>query len=132
MTRGKLRLGFASLTMGSGAVSVVMTHSSISKTGHKLLGGVVRTASQHNDLCRVDADTCFHDPNSLPSMHADLEGILRNGIPLAMETWEHFRREMGWKANDVDKIFAHQVSAVHQSMLFDALKLEKSKGFSTV
>lgn len=132
ITRGKLRLGFASLTMGSGSVSVVMTHSSISKTGHKFLGGVVRTASQHNDLCRVDADTCFHDPNSFPSMHANSEGILRNGLPLAMETWKAFQDEIGWRADDVDKVFTHQVSAVHQSLFFDALKLDKSKGFSTV
>jgi 3-oxoacyl-[acyl-carrier-protein] synthase III len=132
MTRGKLRLGFASLTMGSGAVSVVMTHSSISKSGHKLLGGVVRTASQHNDLCRVDADTCFYDLNGFPSLHTDSEGILMYGVRLAMETWESFQREMGWKANDIDKFFTHQVSAVHQSMFFETLKLDKSKGFSTV
>lgn len=132
ITRGKLRSGFASLTMGSGAVSVVMAHSSISRSGHKLLGGVVRTASQHNDLCRVDGDTCFYDPNGFPSLHTDSEGILMNGVQLAVETWEGFQREMGWKANDVDKIFTHQVSAVHQSMFFEALKLDRSKGFSTV
>ena len=132
ITRGKLRLGYASLTMGSGAVSVVMTHSSISKSGRRLLGGVVRTASQHNDLCRVDADTCFHDPNSFPSMHANSEGILRNGLPLAMEVWEAFQAEIGWKADDVDKIFTHQVSAVHQSMLLDALGFDQSRDFSTV
>ncbi|MDM7998900.1 MAG: 3-oxoacyl-ACP synthase III [Dehalococcoidia bacterium] len=132
ITRAKVRLGFASLTMGSGAVSVVMTHSSISKSGHKLLGGVVRTASQHNDLCRVDADTCFYDPESFPSMHANSEGILRNGMQLAMETWECFQREMGWRPEDVDKIFTHQVSAVHQALFFETLKLDKAKGFSTV
>ena len=132
MTRGKLRLGFASLTMGSGSVSVVMTHSSISKASHKFLGGVVRNASQHNDLCRVDADTCFNDPSSFPSMHADSEGILRNGLPLAVETWEAFQGEMGWKASDVDKVFTHQVSAVHQNLFMDTLKLDRAKGFSTV
>lgn len=132
ITRGKLRLGFASLTMGSGAVSVVMTHSSISKSGHRLLGGVVRTASQHNDLCRVEGDTCFHDPRNFPSLHTDSEGILMNGVHLAMETWGVFQREIGWEENDVDKIFTHQVSAVHQSLFFETLKLDKSKGFSTV
>ena len=132
VTRGKLKLGFASLTMGSGAVSVVMTHSSISKSGHRLLGGIVRNASEHNGLCRVDTDTCFHDPEGFPSLHTDSEGILTNGVRLAMETWEDFQREMGWTADDVDKIFTHQVSAVHQSMFFEALKLDKSKGFSTV
>jgi 3-oxoacyl-[acyl-carrier-protein] synthase III len=132
VTRGKLKLGFASLTMGSGAVSVVMTHSSISKSGHRLLGGIVRNASEHNGLCRVDSDTCFHDPGGFPNLHTDSEGILINGVRLAMEAWEDFQREMGWKADDVDKIFTHQVSAVHQSMFFEALRLDKSKSFSTV
>jgi 3-oxoacyl-[acyl-carrier-protein] synthase III len=132
MTRGKLKLGFASLTMGSGSVSVVMTHSSISKSGHKLLGGVVRNASEHNGLCRVDADTCFHDPESFPNMHANFEGILRNGLPLAAQTWEAFKREIGWTEAAVDKVFTHQVSAIHHELLFDTLKLDKTKGFSTV
>ena len=132
VTRGKLKMGFASLTMGSGSVSVVMTHSSISKSGHRLLGGVVRNASKHNGLCRVDSDTCFHDPDCFPSMHANFEGILRNGLPLAAETWEAFKRELGWNEAQVDRVFTHQVSAVHQELLFDTLKLDKAKGFSTV
>jgi 3-oxoacyl-[acyl-carrier-protein] synthase III len=132
ITRGKLKEGFASLTMGCGAVSVVLAHSSVSKTNHRIMGGVVRSASQHNNLCRVDSDTCFFDPDSFPSMHANFEGILRNGMPLALETWEAFQREMGWTGADVDRVFTHQVSAVHQDIVFDVLKLEKSKGFSTV
>ncbi len=132
VTRGKLKEGFASLTMGSGSVSVVMSHSSISRSGHRLLGGVVRNASRHNGLCRVDNDTCFHDPDSFPSMHANFEGILRNGLPLAAETWEAFKHELGWNEAQVDKVFTHQVSAVHQELLFDTLKLDMAKGFSTV
>jgi 3-oxoacyl-[acyl-carrier-protein] synthase III len=106
ITRGKLETGLASLTMGSGSVSVVMTHSSISRSGHRLLGGVVRNASS--------------------------EGILRNGLPLAAETWEAFKRELGWTEAQVDRVFTHQVSAVHHELLFDTLKLDKAKGFSTV
>jgi 3-oxoacyl-[acyl-carrier-protein] synthase III len=106
ITRGKLKTGLASLTMGSGSVSVVMTHSSISRSGHRLLGGVVRNASS--------------------------EGILRNGLPLAAETWEAFKRELGWTEAQVDRVFTHQVSAVHHELLFDTLKLDKAKGFSTV
>lgn len=132
VTRGKLKQGFASLTMGSGSVSVVMSHSSISRSGHRLLGGVVRNASRHNGLCRVERDTCFHDPESFPSMHANFEGILRNGLPLAAETWAAFKRELGWSEAEVDKVFTHQVSAVHHDLLFDTLKLDKAKGFSTV
>ena len=131
VTRAKLKLGFASLTMGSGAVSAVLAHSSISRSGHRLIGGVVRTASQHNGLCRIEADTAFFS-ETFPSMRANFEGILRNGLQLASETWQALQKEMGWGESQVDRVFCHQVSAVHQQLLFETLGMDKSKGFSTV
>jgi len=132
VTRDKLKVSFASLTLGSGAVAVVLTHSSLSKSGHKLLGGAVRTASQHNRLCRIEADTYFFDPDSYPNMSTDYTGILKNGVALAAETWQAFKRELGWRELDVDLFFTHQVSSVHQELLFRTLGLDESKGFSTV
>ncbi|MCX5998068.1 MAG: 3-oxoacyl-ACP synthase III [Chloroflexi bacterium] len=132
VTRRKLNLGLASLTMGSGAASAVLTHSSISRTRHRLVGGMVRTASNHNDLCRVEGDACLSDPDSVPSMHADAHGILTNGVELICETWDALLQDLGWKHRDVDKIFGHQVSTVHNQLTFDALGLDKSKGFFTV
>ena len=132
VTRDKLKVSFASLTLGSGAVAVVMTHSSLSKSGHKLLGGAVRTASQHNGLCRIERDTYFYDPLSYPNMSTDYTGILSNGVALAAETWKAFQREMGWREPDVDWFFTHQISSVHQQVLFHTLGLDPSKGFSTV
>jgi len=132
ITREKLKTSFASLTLGAGAVAMVMTHSSLSKSGHKLLGGTVRTASQHNGLCRIERDTYFHDPLSYPNMSTDYTGILSNGVALAAETWKAFQREMGWREPEVDWFFTHQVSTVHQQVLFHTLELDKSKGFSTV
>jgi len=132
ITRDKLKDSFASLTLGSGAAAVVLTHSSLSKSRHKLLGGVVRTASQHNGLCRVENDTYFYDPNSYPNMSTDSPGILNNGVTLAVETWKAFQRELGWNHNDIDAVFTHQVSAVHRQVLLRALGLDESKGFSTV
>ncbi|TET16211.1 MAG: 3-oxoacyl-ACP synthase III [Dehalococcoidia bacterium] len=132
VTRDKLKVSFASLTLGSGAVAVVLTRSSLSKSGHKLLGGAVRTASEHNDLCRVDKDTYFYDPLSYPNMSTDYTGILNNGVALAAETWKAFQRELGWREPDVGGFFTHQVSTVHQQMLFHTLELDESKCFSTV
>jgi len=132
VTRDKLKVSFASLTLGSGAVAVVLTHSSLTKSGHKLLGGAVRTASQHNRLCRIEADTYFFDPDSYPNMSTDYTGILKNGVALAAETWQAFKRELGWRELDVDLFFTHQVSSVHQELLFRTLGLDESKGFSTV
>jgi 3-oxoacyl-[acyl-carrier-protein] synthase III len=132
ITRNKLKLAFATLTLGSGAVAAVLTHSSLSQDGHKLLGGVTRAASQHNDLCRIEADACFLDLNTLPDMHTDYEEILKNGLSLAPDTWNATKEDLGWKNSDVDKLFTHQVSAVHSKLLFKALGLDETKDFSTV
>ena len=132
ITRNKLKESFASLTLGSGSVAAVLAHSSLSKSGHSILGGVVRTASQHNGLCRVEHDTYFYDTHSYPNMSTDYTGILNNGVVLAAETWKAFQRELGWNHKDVDKVFTHQVSSVHKHLLLRALGLDESKGFSTV
>ncbi len=132
VTRETLKPAFASLTLGSGAVAAVLTHSSVSQSGHKLVGGAVRTASQHNGLCRIPIDTCHFDTTDCPEMDADFGGILTNGLELASETWNDFRQELRWADEDVTKVFSHQVSTVHQEMVFRMLGLDKSKGFTTV
>jgi 3-oxoacyl-[acyl-carrier-protein] synthase-3 len=132
ITRDKLKLAFATLTLGSGAVAAVLTHSSLSQDGHKLLGGVTRAASQHNSLCRIDADASFLDLDELPDMHTDYEGVLKNGLKLAPDTWEATKQELGWKNSDIDRFFTHQVSAMHSKLLFKTLGLDYTKDFSTV
>jgi 3-oxoacyl-[acyl-carrier-protein] synthase III len=132
ITREELKLAFATLTLGSGATAAVLTHSSLSRDGHKLLGGVTRAASQHNGLCRIEADTCFFDPSILPEMHTDSRELLKNGAKLAPDTWEAIKQELAWKNSDVDRFFTHQVSAVHSRLLFKTLGLDKAKDFSTV
>lgn len=132
ITRDKLKLAFATLTLGSGAVAVVLTHSSLSQDGHRLLGGVTRTSSQHNDLCRIEADVSFLDLDELPDMRTDYAGVLKNGLALAPATWEATKQELGWNNSDVDRFFTHQVSAVHSKLLFKTLGLDNTKDFSTV
>jgi 3-oxoacyl-[acyl-carrier-protein] synthase III len=132
ITRDKLKLAFATLTLGSGAVAAVLTHSSLTQDGHKLLGGVTRAASQHNGLCRIEADASFLDLDELPDMRTDYEGVLKNGLRLAPDTWDDIKRELGWKTSDVGRFFTHQVSAVHSKLLFKTLGLDEAKDFSTV
>src|SRR4030042_2687384 len=132
VTRDKLKLAFATLTLGSGAVATVLTHSSLSRDGHNLLGGVTRAASQHNDLCRIEADASFLDLAELPNMRTDSTELLKNGAKLVPDTWEGTKRELGWKDSDVDRFFTHQVSAAHSRRLFRTLGLEKARDFTTV
>jgi 3-oxoacyl-[acyl-carrier-protein] synthase III len=132
ITRDKLKLAFATLTLGSGAVAAVLSHSSLTQDGHKLLGGVTRAASQHNGLCRIEADASFLNLDELPDMRTDYEGVLKNGLKLAPDTWEATKKELGWKNSDIDRFFTHQVSAVHSKLLFKTLGLDEAKDFSTV
>jgi 3-oxoacyl-[acyl-carrier-protein] synthase III len=132
ITRDKLKMAFATLTLGSGAVAVVLTRSSLSQNGHKLLGGVTRAASQHNGLCRIEADASFLDLDELPDMRTDYEGVLKNGLRLAPDTWEDTKQELGWRNPEVDRFFTHQVSVAHSKLLFKTLGLDDTKDFSTL
>jgi 3-oxoacyl-[acyl-carrier-protein] synthase-3 len=119
LTRDELKLAFATLTLGSGAVAAVLTHSSLSQDGH-------------NGLCRIEADASFFNLDELPDMRTDYERILKNGLQLAPDTWEATKQELGWRNPDVDRVFTHQVSTVHSRLLFKALVLDDAKTFSTV
>jgi len=132
ITKDKLKLAFATFTLGSGAVAAVLTHSSLSRDGHKLLGGVTRAASQHNVLCRIETDTCVSNPSVSLDMHTDSTELLKNGAKLIPDTWEGIKQELGWKDSDVDRFFTHQVSAMHSRRIFRTLGLDKSKDFSTI
>jgi len=132
MTRAKLKPQMASLTLGSGSVAAVLTHRSMSKSGHRIIGGTIRTHSQYNGLCRIEGETFFFDPYAHPTMNTDSEAVLKNGLVLAAETWRALKKELHWHNHDADKVFCHQVTTTHQQMLFDTLKLDPAKGFTTV
>jgi len=132
ITKDKLKLAFATFTLGSGAVAAVLTHSSLSREGHQLLGGVTRAASQHNGLCRIETDTCVSNPSISLEMHTDSTELLKNGAKLVPDTWEGIKQELGWKDSDVDRFFTHQVSAMHSRRLFRTLGLDKAKDFPTI
>ena len=131
MTRKKFKDTFASLTIGSGAAAIVMAHRSVSTTGHALSGGVVRTDSDQNTLCRGSADTGL-DADSRPEMSTQSEELLHRGCELAGRTWADFKKELGWSDADVSKTFCHQVGVAHRRLLFETLKLDPAIDYPTV
>ena len=131
LTRRQLKMAIASLTIGSGAVGLVMAHESVSNTGHHLLGGTARAATLHNDLCQGTADTGFDDDARM-LMRTDAETLLVRGCELASETWKDFRRELGWNNEDVDRCYTHQVGCAHRECLYQAIGVDVDKDFSTL
>lgn len=130
LTRQEFKAAFASLTIGSGAVALVLSHDSVSKTDHRLLGGAVMTATQHNDLCRGSADTGF-GPEAAMSMQTNAEALLVNGCALAAETWNSFKQTLGWSNGDIGRTYGHQVGSAHRECMVEALQLDPAKDFTT-
>lgn len=128
--RQKLKRAFSSFTIGSGAVALVMAHAGFSATGHRLLGGVARAATENSELCRGTADTGFA-PDATMLMSTDAETLLNSGCALAAETWTLFQKALGWSNQNVDRCFTHQVGATHRDRMYEALGLDSAKDFST-
>ena len=130
LTRQAFKHAFASLTIGSGAVALVMAHESVARVAHRLLGGVARTATEHNHLCRSSADTGFDDGTPM-TMRTYAETLLDRGCALAAESWDTFKRALNWAHDEVDRTFCHQVGSTHQERLLASLGLDPAKDFST-
>ena len=130
LTKQEFKAAFASLTIGSGAVALVMSHESVAGTNHELVGGVSWTATEHNHLCRGSADTGFGSGTAM-SMQTHAETLLVNGCALAGKAWEAFRSAVGWTNGDVHRTYCHQVGGAHRDKLYEALGLDPAHDFST-
>jgi len=131
LTKQQLKGAFASLTIGSAAVALVMAHASVSRTGHRLVGGVVRAATQHHELCRGTADTGFESGAAM-LMSTDSETLLNAGCRLAGETWTRFLQTLGWSADSVDRCYTHQVGVAHRDRLYETIGRDPGRDFTTL
>lgn len=127
LDRNAIKPFFANLTIGSGAVGAILCHRSLVKgRQHRLLGGAVRAATQHSDLCKGDT----HGADAL-AMQTDSEAMLVAGVALARETWGDFSAATGWTAALPDRFICHQVGAAHRRKLYETLGLDLAKDYST-
>ncbi|MBC8317982.1 MAG: 3-oxoacyl-ACP synthase III [Desulfobulbaceae bacterium] len=127
LTRKTIKSSFASLTIGSGAVAMVMGDNRLHDTGHTLLGGVCRANTSQNDLCHGGKDGL---QGTL--MATDSEELLKQGVATAAQTWSDFKNVMGKDAENIDRFFCHQVGKAHAQLLFEALALNPEKNFETL
>jgi len=114
------RSSFAALTLGSGAVAMVLARKELAPEGHRFVGAVELAATQHNLLCRGQPDW----------METDTKRLLMGGLELASQTWVKAQKELGWKQEELDHFVLHQVSKVHTESLAQTLGLEADKIFT--
>ncbi len=127
LTRKTVKPLFASLTIGSGAVALVMSDGRFSDSGHKLVGGCCRAHTDHNDLCQGGQNA---EQGTL--MSTDSELLLEKGIETAHRCWQDFGHELGWEGSSIDCFFCHQVGRAHARLLFERLQLDEGKNFETL
>ncbi len=126
LTRKGIKSSFASLTIGSGAVALVMSGAEYSPSTHRFIGGFGRAKTSHNDLCRGGSG----DSGTL--MATDSEELLKRGVETAALTWLDFQQELAWRPDDIDHFFCHQVGHAHARRLMEILNLDEAKNFETL
>jgi acyl-CoA:acyl-CoA alkyltransferase len=125
MDRKKIRPFIASLTIGSAAVAILLTHESLAPMGHKILGGSSMTDSSAVELCQGDGSV-----QGL-MMETDSEALLKAGVALAKNNWQKTKLTLGWEHQLVDKIIPHQVGVAHRLAMLKELDLPLDRDFQT-
>jgi 3-oxoacyl-[acyl-carrier-protein] synthase-3 len=114
-TREDVLENFATLTLGSGGAAMVLGRASEHPEGHRFVGGVSRSATEHNKLCVGD----------LEYMRTDSRGLLNAGVALALDTWRYSKEFFDW--SNLDAYVIHQVSQVHTREIANALGIDLAK-----
>lgn len=109
LTRKSIKPAFASFTIGSGAVALVMEDKQSSDTGHYLVGGACRANTAHNDLCKGG-----QAGNEGILMATDSEELLQQGVETAALCWQDFLADLDWQKEEIQRFFCHQVGRAHE------------------
>ena len=131
ITRASIKGSFASLTIGSAAVAVLLVRRDLSKFGHRLKGGMALAATEFNHLCRGNDDSGAGD-NWSPTMATDSEKLMREGCALAGKTWQATKEILQWNNEDVDRVFCHQVGSMQRKLMYETVGLDPKKDFSSL
>jgi 3-oxoacyl-[acyl-carrier-protein] synthase-3 len=132
LTRKSIKSSFASLTIGSGAIALVMAHEDLVSDGQKFIGGAYRANTMHNDLCQGGQSAEPNVQSGSILMATDSEELLIRGVETAQSTWHDFLSALKWDQSDIDVYFCHQVGQAHARLLFENLNLDLTKNFETL
>ena len=120
-TAADFRSNFATLTLGSGAVSMVLASKDLMPDKPVFSGGITVAATEHNQLCKGQRD----------GMTTDAKSLLIAGLALAEKTLRRATDYLEWDFPNMDQYIVHQVSRSNTEQLAARLKLDLGKVFVT-
>jgi len=118
-TWATFRDAFATLTLGSGAVAMVLARAQGVPGEHRFLGGVNLSATEHCRLCYAQVD----------SMVTNAKKLLNHGMELAFRTWARARDVLAWTPDNIDHFIIHQVGKAHTERFARTLGIDLGKIF---
>jgi acyl-CoA:acyl-CoA alkyltransferase len=129
--RNDIKPAMASLTIGSGSAAVVLVDRQLSRTGNRLLGGVVRANTSQCHLCQGGRDASIGGGAEL-LMQTDSESLLHEGVATAKEAFGQFLGTLGWEPGQIGQTFCHQVGRAHRKLLLETLELSPDRDYTTL
>jgi len=113
---------FATLTLGSTAVAMVLTRADRARGSHRVLGSVSLADTENNRLCIGNAERMITDSTRL----------LKAGVQLARRTWTLASEQLtDWSDAGIDQYVCHQVGRSHLAALAQTLEINPQKIFAT-
>jgi 3-oxoacyl-[acyl-carrier-protein] synthase-3 len=117
VTADDFRNEMAALTLGCGAAAMVMARTELVPDAPRYRGGVTRSATEWNQLCRGNLDR----------MVTDTRMLLIEGIKLAQKTFMAAREALGWAVEELDQFVIHQVSQPHTAAFIKNFGIDPKK-----
>ncbi|WDS34832.1 3-oxoacyl-ACP synthase III [Pseudoxanthomonas sp.] len=117
VTEQQFRDELAALTLGCGSVAMVMARRELVPDAPVYKGGVTRSATEWNKLCRGNLDR----------MVTDTKMLLIEGMKLAQKTFVAARQALGWAVDEIDQFIIHQVSRPHTQAFVKTFGIDPKK-----
>jgi 3-oxoacyl-[acyl-carrier-protein] synthase-3 len=108
---------FATLTLGSCGVAMVLGRSNLVDNGHAYRGGVTLAATENNQLCT----------GHMHEMVTDTKALTEAGLELALKTWAKAVDELGWQHDTHQHYAQHQTTKGHADKFAAVIGLEPDK-----
>ncbi|HHW4678748.1 MAG TPA: 3-oxoacyl-ACP synthase III [Xylella sp.] len=117
VTEQQFREEVAALTLGCGAVAMVLARTELLPDAPRYKGGVSRSATEWNKLCRGNIDR----------MVTDTRLMLIEGMKLTQKTFAVAKQVLGWAVEELDQFVIHQISRPHTEAFIKSLGIDRAK-----
>ena len=121
LTRKSVKPAFASLTIGSGSCSWLLTHRSLTPNATPLEVAVAESRTEHHHLCMSDQDSA--GASMQPLMETDSETLMIEGIRTGKAAFQSLLTDTKWRRDQIDQTICHQVGARHRTGMLESMEL---------